>query len=163
MHSHEQHEQLLNNLFQCLNAHQPDGMANCYHEQASFEDIAFRLKGKKQIHAMWDMICSDNEKGKSNIKVEIKELSVNDSSGHAIAVEDYTFRDESRGVHNRIVSKFEFRDGLIYKQIDECDPVCWAHQAFGGIKGFFAGHIKAIRRFKAMNKLKAARPQAFLS
>ena len=28
------------------------GMAECYHEQATFEDIAFQLSGKKQIHAM---------------------------------------------------------------------------------------------------------------
>lgn len=157
-------EQQLNKLFQCLNAHEHKDIADCYHEEASFEDIAFRLKGKKQIHAMWDMICSDTEAGvKSDIKLEIKELSANDSTGHAVVLEDYTYRDNGRKVHNRIVSKFKFRDGLIVKQIDECDPVCWASQAFGGIKGCVAGHIEFFRRLKAMNKLKKARPKAFSS
>jgi hypothetical protein len=72
MHIHERHEQLLNTLFQCLNAHKSNDMADCYHEEASFEDIAFRLKGKKQIHAMWDMICSDNEKGKATSRWKLK-------------------------------------------------------------------------------------------
>ena len=44
---------LLNELFAALNAHDHATMANCYHVDAWFEDIAFDLRGKKQIHAMW--------------------------------------------------------------------------------------------------------------
>lgn len=31
--------------------------AACYHPDATFEDIAFPLRGKKQIHGMWHMIA----------------------------------------------------------------------------------------------------------
>ena len=32
-------------------------IANCYHQDATFTDIAFKLYGKNKIHAMWHMIC----------------------------------------------------------------------------------------------------------
>ncbi len=155
-------EELLTRLFQRLNAHDSDGMADCYHEKATFNDIAFTLSGRKQIYAMWDMICSPNKDGvPSDIKAAVQELSANDSTGRAVVVEDYTYRDTRLPVHNKIISTFEFRDGLIFRQKDDCDPVCWANQAFGGVKGFIAGHIELARRWKAMNKLKEERPQAF--
>ena len=155
-------EQLLNKLFQLLNAHDHNGMAECYDEQAHFEDIAFRLDNKAKIHAMWDMICSKDENEKTTrITAEVKELSANDSIGHAVVEESYIFRETDRLVQNKIASTFEFRDGLIYKQNDKCDPVRWADQAFGGINGFFAGHVGFLRRLKAMYKLKKARPKAF--
>jgi ketosteroid isomerase-like protein len=155
-------EQLLTNLFQYLNAHNASGMAACYREDAMFQDIAFRLRNKEQIHAMWDMICSPNKDGvPSDIKATVQEMTANDSTGRAVVVEDYTYRDNGRKVHNKITSKFEFRDGFIVRQEDNCDPLAWANQAFGGIKGLIAGHVELARRWKAMSKLKAERPQAF--
>lgn len=156
-------EQLLAKYFECLNDHDSKGMANCYHEEATFHDIAFNLNGKKQIYAMWDMICSDNSAGvHSDIQVSVQKLSANDSTGKATTLQDYTYRDNGHNVHNKINSIFEFKEGLIIKQKDDCDPVCWANQAFGGIFGFVAGHFEFIRRLSAMNKLRKARPQAFL-
>lgn len=158
------HEELLTRLFQYLNNHDVEGMAACYHEDARFRDIAFTLEGRRQIHAMWDMICSVNDEGvESDIVVTVEELNANDSSGHAVIVDDYTFRDTKRKVLNRIESRFQFRDGLIYRHDDACDAVCWARQAFGGVSGFVAGHVGFVRRSKAMSKLKALRPQAFPS
>lgn len=155
-------ERLLTTLFECLNAHDHNGIAECYHESANFRDIAFTLSGKRQIHAMWDMICSDDEKGtKSDIAAIVHELSANDASGRAVISETYTFRETGRTVQNRIVSVFEFRDGKIVRQTDDCDAASWASQAFGGIKGFVAGHIEPIRRHLAMKKLKAAHADAF--
>ena len=155
-------EQLLTKLFQCLNAHDHKGMADCYHENATFKDIAFKLDNKKQIHAMWNMICSPNkDRVPSDIKATVQELTANDSTGRAAVVEDYTYRDNGNEVHNKITSKFEFRDGLIFKQEDDCDPVHWASQAFGGVLGFIPGRVEFIRRYLAMNKLKKERPQAF--
>ncbi len=40
-------EQFLRTLFERLNAHDASGVAACYDEQASFQDIAFRLNNKK--------------------------------------------------------------------------------------------------------------------
>ena len=159
MHSNEQ---LLTKLFQCLNAHDHIGMAECYADEAKFQDIAFTLKDKRQIHAMWDMACSDNNAGvKSDIKATVKELSADDSTGRVVVIDDYTFRDTGRKVHNEIVSTFEFRNGKIVTQTDTCDAASWASQACGGLKGFLAGHVEWIRRRAAMKKLNIERPQAF--
>lgn len=155
-------EQLLTKLFQCLNAHDHNGMADCYHEDATFRDIAFTLQGKRQIHAMWDMICSDTKDGvESDIKVTVKELSANDSTGSVVVIDDYTFRETKRKVLNQIDSVFQFQDGKIIKQTDDCDAVCWARQALGGMKGFLAGQLGPIRRVQAMKKLKKEHPDPF--
>ena len=148
------HEELLQRLFQLLNDHDHKGMAACYHEQATFRDIAFTLNGRKQIHAMWDMICSPTKEDGlvSDIVVTVEELTAIDSTGRAVVVDDYTFRDTGKPVHNSIVSTFEFRDGLIFSQNDECDAADWAKKAFGGFSGFIAGHVGFIRRGKAMKK-----------
>ncbi|MGZ8212937.1 MAG: nuclear transport factor 2 family protein [Methylosarcina sp.] len=156
-------EQLLTKLFQAINAHKDQDIADCYSnvQKTYFQDIAFKLHSKAQIHAMWDMICSSNDKGESDLKVSVQELTANDSTARAVTLFDYTFRDTGLPVHNKITSQFEFKDGLIFKQKDDCDPVCWANQAFGGINGFIAGHVEFIRRSKAMSKLRKERPQAF--
>jgi hypothetical protein len=44
-------------------------MAECYYSNAAFQEIAFRVSGREEIHAMWEMICSDNPKGKSDIQL----------------------------------------------------------------------------------------------
>lgn len=159
---HLQHEQLLKTLFQCLNAHDFEGIANCYHPDASFQDIAFTLKGKKQIHAMWDFICSPDEAGiQSDIQAILLDLSANESTGRAIVVDIYTFRKHKRRVANLIESSFTFQGDKIIRQVDHCDPVCWARQAIGGISGFIAGHCGFVRRGEAMKTLRRARPDAF--
>ena len=108
------------------------------------------------------MIYSDTkERGSSAIVATVKELSANDSTGRVVVTDDYTFRDTRRTLHSQIVSSFEFRDGKIIKQTDECDSVSFARQSFGGIKGFVAGHVSLIRRCSAMKKLKEERPEAF--
>jgi len=159
---HSQHEQLLATLFQALNAHNHEEIANCYHEKAYFQDIAFTLQGRKKIHAMWDFICSDDEKKvKSDIQAVVLNVSADEKTGQAVVCDIYTFRKENRRVANLITSSFKFQDGKIIEHRDQCDPVCWARQAIGGIGGFLAGHIGWIRRGKAMKTLRQARPEAF--
>jgi hypothetical protein len=51
------HAALLEKLYKCLDGKDHEGMASCYCPEATFEDIAFNLRGKKQIHAMWHMIA----------------------------------------------------------------------------------------------------------
>jgi len=152
------HAELLASLFEFLNAHEHERMADCYHQHASFKDIAFSLHGRDRIHAMWEMFCTDNEHGKSDISVTVEELEANDSTGWARIVDNYTIRDSKRvpkpRVRNPITSSFEFRDGLILVQKDDCDRVTWAKQAFGGVEGFVMGHCGIIRRCGAMSKLK---------
>lgn len=148
-------EQLIAKLFEKLTARKPNEVADCYHEKATFRDIAFNLKGKEQIRAMWNLACLENkERVESDLEAIVKEIKANDKAGSAIVVYYYTYRDKNRKVVNLIASHFTFQDSKIITQVDYCDPVCWARYALGGFGGWLAGHIAPIRRFKAMMKLK---------
>ncbi|MCA9057542.1 MAG: nuclear transport factor 2 family protein, partial [Planctomycetaceae bacterium] len=149
-------------LFDSLNAHDHSGIAACYHEQATFRDIAFTLNGRVQIHAMWDMICSPSEQGTpSDIVATVSELSANDKTGKARIVDDYTLRSTGRTVHNAIDSSFRFQDGLIISQVDHCSAPAWARQAYGPGMRLLMGYVGPFRRWGAMRKLKSIRPDAF--
>jgi ketosteroid isomerase-like protein len=140
--------ELLRGLFKALNAHDHDAMANCYHEDARFRDIAFNLNGRKRIHAMWHLVCN------TDIQATVGELSADEAIGRAVVVDVYTFSDTGRLVRNPINSGFQFRNGLIVEHNDECDPLNWARQAYGGIKGELIGRIGLLRRIGATRKIK---------
>lgn len=151
-----QAEHLVEKLFSSLQALNHEAMAACYHEEATFSDIAFQLQGRKQIHAMWHMIC---QKG---ISVQVQSIETAGDIVRARIVDTYTFSDTGRQVVNRIESAFEFRDGLISVQRDTCDPLDWSRQAFGGIKGELVGRVGWLRRRAAAGKIRtfiAANPR----
>jgi uncharacterized protein len=145
MHSNEA---LLHKLYAALSAHNHREMAACYQADATFNDIAFNLRDAREIHAMWHMISE------GDIAVTVRAVDANDQTGHSEVIDDYTFSDTGRKVHNRITSTFRFRDGLIAEQRDECDPRQWADMALGGINGMVAGRIALLRRWKAAKKLR---------
>jgi ketosteroid isomerase-like protein len=138
---------LLNQLFDALNQHDHRSMADCYHPEATFTDIAFDLRGKRQIHAMWHMICQ------GDIRAKFELLHSDDQKGQVSLVDDYTFSSTGRKVHNVIDSNFSFRDGRIIEHRDFCDPHAWAEMALGGASGFFAGRLHFLRSYKARKML----------
>jgi len=140
---------LLTNLFTALGRHDAAAMAACYREDASFTDIAFHLSGSPRIHAMWQMICE------TDIRAKFEIVDADDRAGRVKLVDDYTFSDTMRPVHNVIDSRFVFREGRIAEHIDSCDERLWAEQALGGVKGFLAGRFRFLRAQKASEKLDA--------
>ena len=104
---------LLTRLFTALNDHDAAAMSACYCEDAQFHDIAFDLHGQQEVRAMWTMIC------KTDIKATFEVVEADNKSGRVKLIDDYTFRDTGRRVHNVIDSRFTFRDGLIATHMDE--------------------------------------------
>ena len=143
---------LLQRLFSSLNQHDHEAMAACYHSQATFTDIAFDLRGKQQIQAMWHMICQPGDHT-SDIRAMFNVIYADDQRGWVNLVDDYTFSSTGRKVTNVIDSHFCFEDGLIAKQLDFCDPRAWASMALGGLSGFFAAQFRFLRSFKARQML----------
>lgn len=141
------HSSLLNKLYTCLKAKDHAGMAACYHPDAEFQDIAFALRGGKQIHAMWHLICETDLRATFTIR------QVDDQTGIVDLVDDYTFRDTGRPVHNVIRSEFRFRDGLIIEHRDSCNALKWGIQALGPVKGVMSWLVPSKRRETAMDKL----------
>jgi ketosteroid isomerase-like protein len=140
---------LLQRLFGALERHDHTEMGRCYQPTATFHDIAFDLKGADRIRAMWHMICE------TDIRAMFDIIHANDQEGGVALVDDYTFRETGRKVHNVIDSRFRFSDGLIAEHRDECDPQVWAAMALGGVKGCLAGRIRFLRSLKANEKLDA--------
>ena len=141
---------LIERLFTALDRHDHAVMAACYADDATFHDIAYDLHEKRRIHNMWRMICE----GKSNIRVTIETIDANDRDGTAVIVDKYQFgrKDDDhpgKPVVNRITSRFEFHNGRITKQIDDCDPRAWAEMAIGGPVGWLAGRVRLMRSLKA--------------
>jgi hypothetical protein len=140
----------LHRLLTGLQEHQPDTMASCYHADATFEDIAFRRRGRQEIHEMWRMICL----GDSELKATFEILHVDDHTARVHLVDDYKFGKDKRPVINVIDSHFVFRGDLIIEHRDFCDTHAWAKAAIGGITGVIVGRVGFIRRFMAGRKLK---------
>lgn len=154
---------LLNTLFEALRQHDHATIADCYHPDARFRDIAFDLRGHKAIHDMWRMICC----GDSDIKVlDFEIVEAGDLGGRARVVEEYRFGAskkpgvEAAGspVHNAIESRFWFQEGRILRQDDDCDAKEWARQALGKrplgfVAAFLAGRIRLMRSLVANAKV----------
>jgi hypothetical protein len=138
---------LLNTLFSALDGHDHEAMAGCYADTAEFTDIAFTLRGKRQIHAMWHMIAE------TDLRASFEVLHADDGRAEARVIDDYTFRDTGRRVHNVIHSRFRLQDGLIVAQHDSCDALRWGVQALGPVKGVLSWLFPAARRSAAMDKL----------
>jgi hypothetical protein len=122
-------------------------MAACYHERATFRDIAFDLRGRDSIAAMWRMICS------GDIKATVESIGGDADRTVATVVDVYTFSSTGRPVRNPIESHFRFEDGRIVEHIDHCDARQWASMAFGGVRGFIAGRSRWLRSRAAARKL----------
>jgi ketosteroid isomerase-like protein len=145
---------LLNHLFTAEDRHLHVEMAACYHRDASFRDIAFRLDGIQRIHAMWHLISE------TDIRVTTERVEADDHEGLANIVCNYTFGADAAGkkgrpVRNVIQSRFSFKDGKIMQHHDFCDAKAWAKAALGGPLGFIAGRVGFVRWLTANAKLDA--------
>src|SRR5262245_41710050 len=93
---------LVERLFTALDRHDHETMASCYAESAACRDIAFDLRGRAGIHAMWHMICL------GDIRVTFEVLESSSTSARVSLVDTYTFSDTRRRVRNVILSQFQF-------------------------------------------------------
>ena len=141
------HALLLERLFTSLNRRDHNAIAECYHTNATFRDIAFDLHGKEEIHNMWRMICA------GDIRATFEVVQADDEQGRVRLIDEYTFSDTGRKVRNVIDSQFRFDDHLVIEHRDVCDPRAWASMAIGGVGGFLAGRVAVLREVKARRKL----------
>jgi ketosteroid isomerase-like protein len=120
MHSNAQ---LIDRLYRGLSAHDPEAMAACYDENATFKDIAFYREGREQIREMWKFVT----RPEPNLTCSFEIVSADDDKVVARLTDHYIFTDTGRKVDNAITSTFHFRDGYIIKHEDVCDPIAWAN------------------------------------
>jgi len=111
--------QLIETLYTAIANRDAGAIAACYADDATFEDIAFRRHGRKQIHEMWRLVCH------AKPKVTFGPVSADDWKGTGRWNADYMFgatsTDPGRRVVNELTSEFTFRGGLIATHHDTCD------------------------------------------
>jgi ketosteroid isomerase-like protein len=120
-------EQIINTLYTAFQAKDGDGMAACYHPDASFSDPVFTDLHGAEVTSMWRMLC---ERGK-DLQVTFNNVHANDATGSAHWEATYSFSRSGRKVHNIIDATYKFKDGKIIEHRDSFDLWRWAGMALG--------------------------------
>lgn len=136
-------KELIEKFYTAFNQLDAETMASCYHKDIVFSDPVFgTLEG---VHAanMWRMLCKSQTT--ETFKVAFNNVSVNGNFGRADWDAQYLFSKTGRKVHNKIEARFEFKDGLIFRHIDDFNLHQWAKQALG-FKGLLLGGTRFFQR-----------------
>lgn len=142
-----QNEQTLIRFYSAFAVLDADTMANCYADDATFEDPAFSLEGRREVGGMWHMLCdATNSKGREDWRLEFRDIHADDATGRAHWEAHYRFSVTKRVVHNIIDAEFTFTpEGLIASHRDTFDFWRWSRQAIG-LGGFVLGWTPFFRR-----------------
>ena len=135
---------LLGKFYSAFTARDGASMSACYHDDATFKDPVFNLRGA-EVGAMWRMLCS---RGK-DLRVEATNLKAEKDTGNADWQAWYSFSATGRSVHNQVQSRFRFVDGRIIEQVDTFSFMAWSRQALGPV-GFLLGWTPFLK-----NKVRA--------
>jgi ketosteroid isomerase-like protein len=137
------HAELIERLYAAFARRDAVAMAECYAPEAQFRDPIFDLAGP-DVAAMWQMFC---ERGR-DLVLTWSDVRADDAGGAAHWEPRYTFSVTGRPVHNRIDSRFTFRDGKIATHTDTFDLWRWSRMALGSkavVLGWTPFVQKAIR------------------
>ena len=123
----------IENLYAAFARLDADGMAQCYAEDAVFEDEVFKLNGKREVMGMWRMLVSAVQaKGRDDWKLAWRDVQASGATGQAHWDADYRFSATGRMVHNSIDARFLFDEqGRIRQHRDSFDFWRWSRQALG--------------------------------
>lgn len=117
---------LIEHLYASFRRRDGAAMAACYQPDATFRDPIFAVSGA-EVADMWAMFC---DRGR-DLVLEWRDVRADDATGAAHWEPRYTFSVTGRPVHNRIDSRFTFRDGRIASQVDSFSLWRWSRMALG--------------------------------
>ncbi len=144
--------QLLETFYKAFQQKDYATMQNCYHNDATFSDEAFKNLNSQQVKAMWQMLITRG----TDLALIFNNCVADDTKGSAHWEATYTFSKTGRKVINKIDATFEFKDGKIFKHVDSFDFHKWSSQALGimgtllGWTGFLQNKVSQT----AMEQLK---------
>jgi Ketosteroid isomerase-related protein len=118
--------EVIRDLYDALDRHDGEAMAQLYDPDGRFHDPAFGELTGAEAGDMWRMLTSRSE----DLKVELAEHEADGDAGTAHWIATYTFRG-GRHVVNDIHAKFRFREGKIAEHDDSFSFWRWARQALG--------------------------------
>lgn len=132
--------ELIATFYTCFQKQDGTGMAQCYHDNATFSDPVFLDLHGQHIGAMWTMLCSQAQ----NFELSYKDIDADESQGKASWEAKYDFSATGRRVHNKISAIFQFQDGKIIRHQDSFNFWKWSAMALGPT-GFILGWTPIIR------------------
>ncbi|MEQ9404227.1 MAG: nuclear transport factor 2 family protein [Cyclobacteriaceae bacterium] len=103
-------------------------MSECYHENATFSDPAFRNLNTDQVRSMWAMLI---ERSKGNLEIDYHSVIADEKVGQCTWEARYPFSKTGNQVHNIIHATMEFEDGLIVRHTDQFNFWRWSSMALG--------------------------------
>jgi ketosteroid isomerase-like protein len=141
------HRRTIENFYNAFAQLDPDAMAECYATDATFDDEVFSLRGKREVTAMWRMLCEAvRTQGAEVWRLEFGDVHARAAHGRAHWEAHYRFGGTGRLVHNSIDARFTFnRMGLIVQHRDRFDFWRWSRQALG-LPGWLLGWSPPMRR-----------------
>ncbi len=116
-------------------------MASCYHQDITFNDPAFGKLYGKDAGDMWRMLCGNA----TDLDITFEILQADEEKGLVQWKADYTFNKTGRKVHNVVLAKIRFKDGLIIEHTDSFNLHTWAKQAMG-FQGWLLGNTPFFRQ-----------------
>jgi ketosteroid isomerase-like protein len=139
--------QTIERFYQAFSRLDGPAMAACYASDATFDDEAFSLRGRRQVGGMWRMLCdATRAKGADVWRLTWRDVHADDTSGQAHWDAHYRFSATGRLVDNSIDSRFSFTpDGLIATQRDTFAFWTWSRQALG-TPGLLLGWTPMLRK-----------------
>jgi ketosteroid isomerase-like protein len=144
-------QELIEDFYAAFARRDGEAMAECYLPWARFSDPVFVDLRDEEPGAMWRMLTGRAR----DLEVRLLEHEADDERGRAQWVADYTFSNGNR-VHNDVLARFRFEDGLISEHVDSFSFHAWSRQAMGGI-GTVLGWTPLLRnmvRGKALADLR---------
>lgn len=141
------HRRTIENFYNAFSRLDAEAMAECYATDAVFDDEVFSLRGKREVTAMWRMLCDAVQaNGDDAWQLCFEDVHASAANGRARWEARYRFGANGRVVRNHIESRFAFnRMGLIVQHRDRFNFWRWARQAFG-LPGWLLGWSPLLRR-----------------
>jgi ketosteroid isomerase-like protein len=118
---------LIADLYDAMNRHDGEAMANLYEPDGRFSDPAFGELTGEEAGDMWRMLTGRAE----DLRVELAEHETQGDTGSARWIARYTFTRTGRPVVNDVRAAFRFHDGRIAEHDDSFSFWGWARQALG--------------------------------
>ncbi len=115
-------------------------MQSCYHESATFSDPVFQGLTALETKAMWHMLTTSAK----SLTVTYSSIEVNGTAGTCNWEAIYDFSRTGRRVHNKIRTRFTFKEGKILSHRDSFNLWKWAGMALG-TSGKFLGWTALVQ------------------
>ena len=146
-------EQLIEEFYSGFAAGNSTTMCSCYHPEVVFRDPVFGVLEANDVKDMWQMLL---EKSHGLLHIKFSNVISEDIHGSADWTADYVFSSTRRRIINNIHAEFEFKDGLIYRHVDQFNLYNWSKQALG-LKGILLGWTPFFKKKLQQQALQSLR------